>query len=77
MNIADGRCLRQRVEIAVVLEIFLRVREPFAANFLLAQAVGANGRAHRAVDDDDALAEGFLQEFGVIRHKGKDTQTLF
>ena len=69
MDVADHVGLRERIEIAVVLEILLRVREAFAANIGLGQSVGANGRAHRAVDDGDAFAENPFQLFNVVSHR--------
>src|SRR6185437_14556822 len=75
VNVADGRGLRQRVKITVVLEVFLRVRKPFAANFLLAQSVSADGRAHGAVNDDNAFIQGFAKQFAVVRHGDKIAKT--
>ena len=67
MNVADASRLRERVEVAVVLQVLLGILEPFAANLRLGQSVGADGRAHRAVNDDDAFAEEAFQMFGCVR----------
>ena len=51
--------LGEREDVAVVQQILLRVLEALAANVRLGHPVGADGRAHRAVDDGDAfLARG-------------------
>ena len=68
MDIADHFGLGERIEVTIVLEVFLGVFETFAANIGFTKAVGANGGAHGAVDDDDAVAQGTAKEFGVGRH---------
>ena len=55
VNVANRRGLGQRVKVTVVLQVLLGICKALAANLLLALAVGADGRAHRAVDDDDAF----------------------
>ena len=71
MNVANCFRLRERIKVTVVLQIFLGILEPFAANFRLAVTVSANSRPHRAVNVDDAFAERTLQQFGVVRHAAK------
>ena len=44
-----------------VVEAYVSGLEALATNFRLAQAIGADGCAHCAIDDDNALAEQFLQ----------------
>ena len=61
MDVADHRRLGQREEIAVVQQVLLRVLEALAADVGFRHPVGADGRAHRAVDDGDALLEDLLQ----------------
>ena len=65
MDVADRAGLRERIKVAVVLEILFRILEPLAANLGLAQSVGADSRAHRAVKDDDAFAERALKKFKI------------
>src|SRR5205823_6424315 len=55
MDVANDLRLRERVEVAIVLEVLPGVLEPLAANLRLAQAVVTNRRPHGAVNDDDAL----------------------
>jgi hypothetical protein len=62
VNVANHRWLRDREKIAVVLQIFPRILEAFAANVRLRpRRICAEGRAHRAVDDGDALLQQALQ----------------
>ena len=72
VDVADHLRLREREEIAVVQQILLRVLEALAADVGLVHAVGADGRAHRAVDDGDAVLEQLLERMRV-RH-GRDCQ---
>ena len=64
VDVADHLRLREREEVAVVEQVLLRVLEALAADVRLLHAVGADGRAHRAVDDGDALAGGALRADG-------------
>ncbi len=61
MDVADHRRLGQREEIAVVEQILGGVPEAIAADVRLGHPVGANRRAHRAVDDRDAMLKHVLQ----------------
>ena len=61
MDVADHRRLGQREQVAVVQQVLAGVAEALAADVRLGHAVGADGRAHRAVDDGDALREDLLQ----------------
>lgn len=65
MDIANGRRLRERVKVAVVLQIFLGIRKPLTTNFLLTQPIGADGRAHRSVNNDNAFLDRFEQQLRV------------
>ena len=60
--------LREREEVAVVQQILLRVLEALAADVRFRHAVGADGRAHRAVDDGDAFPQELLE--GVFQRHG-------
>src|SRR6202012_1309825 len=66
VDVANHLWLGQREQIAVVQQILLRIAETFAADVRLRHPVGANGGAHRAIDDGDALfedpAQGMLRE---------------
>ena len=65
MNIADHLRLRQAEEVAVVFEILGRVQEPLSADIRLRHPVGANRRAHRPIDDGDAVLECLLKRMLV------------
>ena len=65
VDVTDRRRLRERIQITVVLQILLGIRKPFAANFLFAQPVAADGCAHRAINDDDAFLQSFEQQLRV------------
>ena len=75
VDVANRARLRQGIEVAIVLQILLGILEPLAPDLCLAQPVGADGGAHRAVNDDDAFAQGTVQEFGVVRHQIKIGKT--
>jgi hypothetical protein len=69
MNVLDRRAERQRVDVAVVLEILGRLPKPLAPHLLLGVPVVPDRRAHGAVDKHDALGQRAAQgEFG--RRKG-------
>ena len=51
----------EREEVAVVQQVLRRVLEALAADVRFRHAVGADGRAHRAVDDGDAAFEDLLK----------------
>ena len=61
MDVADHLRLRQREQVAVVQQVLVRVLEALAADVGFLHAVGADGRAHRAIDDGDAALEDLLQ----------------
>jgi hypothetical protein len=61
MDIADHLRLREREEVAVVQQVLVRVAKALAADVGFLHSVRADGRAHRAVDDGDALFENGAQ----------------
>ena len=61
MNVADHLRLREGEEITVVEQVLGRVLEALPANVGFFHAVGADGRAHRSVDDGDAVLEDLFQ----------------
>ena len=65
MDVANRCCLRERVQVTVVLEVLFGVRKPFAANFRLAETVAADGCAHGTVQDDDPFAQQTFQLRGA------------
>ena len=65
MNVADHLRLCQRKQVAVVQQVFLRVLEAFPANVRLFHPVGADGRAHRSIDDGDAAFKDLSQRMKV------------
>ena len=54
VDVADHLRLGEREEVAVVQQVLFRVLEALAADVGFLHAVGADGGAHRAVDDGDA-----------------------
>ena len=60
MNIADHLRLGQRKEIAVIEQALGGVLEALATNIRLAHSIGADGSAHRAIDDGDAVLQDLL-----------------
>ncbi len=69
MNVANQLRLRQRKQIAVVEQVFLRVLESLAANLRLFHPVGADGRPRRAIDDGDAASQHrFQRVIGRLSH---------
>ena len=69
MDVADHLRLRQREEVAVVQQVLRRVLEALAADVRFRHAVGADGRAHRSIDDGDAALEDLFQRMLVgFRH---------
>ena len=57
MDVSDLARAGERVDVAVVLQILGGVFETFAARLLLGDPIGADGGAHGAVDDRDALGK--------------------
>ena len=66
VDVADHLRLREREEVAVVEQVLLRVLEALAAHVRLCHAVGADGGAHGAVDDGDALLEDLFKRMLVL-----------
>ncbi len=64
MDVADHLRLGEREEVAVVEQVLGGVLEALAANVGFRHAVGADGGAHGAVDDGDAVFEDRFQ--GVL-----------
>ena len=65
VNVANHLRLRERKQVAVIEQVLLRVGKALAAHVRLLHPVGADGRAHCAVNDGDALGEQAFQQFGV------------
>jgi hypothetical protein len=59
MNVADHLRLRQREQVAVVQQILGRVLEALPADIRFRHPVGADGGAHRSINDGDALSRIF------------------
>ena len=64
MDVADHLRLGEREEVAVVEQILGGVLEAIAANIGFGHAVGADGGAHGAVDDGDAVFEDGFEWVG-------------
>ena len=58
----DGRRLGQAQQVAVAAQVARMVAEPLAAEVGLGELVGLEHRAHRAVEDEDPLAQEARQE---------------
>jgi len=52
--------LGEREQVSVVEQALFGVRKPLAANVRLGHAVAADRRAHRAIDDRNAILEDAL-----------------
>ena len=68
VDVADHLRLREREEVAVVQQVLLGVGKAAPADVRLLHVVGANRRAHRAVDDGDALLEESLERVNHVAH---------
>ena len=64
VNVTDHFGVRDRVDVAVVFKVLFDVLEPCAADVGFAEVVGADGGAHRPIDDEDPFSE---QAFQVSR----------
>ena len=70
MDVADHLRLRERKNIAVVQQIFFRIFEALATNVRFRHAIGADGGAHRAVNDGDPVSEDLMERMFGFRHCG-------
>ena len=61
MDVADHLRLRQGEDVAVVQQVLGGVFEALAADVGFRHAVGADGRAHRSVDDGDSAFEDLFE----------------
>jgi hypothetical protein len=66
VDVAEHLGLRHREDVAVVEQVLGRVLEAVAAGVALLHPVGADGRSHRPVDDDDALAKQLGERVIVV-----------
>ena len=66
MDVADHLRLGEREEVAVVEQVLGRVLEALAADVGFRHAVGADGGAHGAVDDGDAVFEDGFEGSGSV-----------
>ena len=57
VNVANHLRLGEREDVTVVQQILLRIFEAFTTDVGFSHAIGADGRAHRAVDDGDAVSK--------------------
>ena len=64
MDAADDVGPRQDEQVVVALEVARVRREARAAEVGLGEAVALHHRAHRAVDDEDPVAEEGVEEVG-------------
>ena len=68
MDVADHLRLSQGEQVAVVQQVLRRVLESLAADVRFLHAVGADRRAHRAIDDGDPTLEDLLKRMLLIRN---------
>ena len=61
MDVANFRRPRERVDIAVILQILGRILEPRSAGILFVQLITADRRAHGPIHDRDAFSEELAQ----------------
>src|SRR5690606_22266232 len=75
VDLLDRFRLGEREQIVVALEVAGPVREALAAEVGLAEALALDERAHRAVDDEETVAEvGGERRRGVGAKVGHDSQ---
>ena len=61
MDRADDVRTREDEDVAVAAQVLRVIREALAAEVGLRQLVALDHRAHRAVEEEDALREGMAQ----------------
>ena len=61
MDVTDHMWLSQGEEVTIVQQVFCRVLESLSADISFLHAVGADGRAHRSIDDGDSFPEDLLK----------------
>src|SRR5437867_4424730 len=67
VNLFDDLRLREVEQFVVTFEILaLPILEPFAAELLFAQPILLDDRAHRPVEDDEALAQETRELFNSV-----------
>ena len=57
MDVGYRLRMRQAKNVGEILEVFMMARKPLAADGGFVQAEGLNLRAHRAIEEKDALCE--------------------
>jgi len=69
MDVANHFWLSQREEVTVVQKALRRVLESLPSDIRFRHAVGADGRAHRSVDDGNSIVEDLFKRMWVgFRH---------
>ena len=72
VDIADDFGLGQRQQVVVALEIGSPILETLAAIIRLLQLITLDHGAHRAIQNQDALGEQFIEQIGaVVGHKNR------
>src|SRR5688572_12126688 len=75
MDAADDVRPRQHEHVAVALEIVRMRRKPLAAKVFLLQLVPLDHRPHRAVQNQDALGEQFVELIGDVHLFSNDCRS--
>ena len=65
MDVANHFWLRQREQVTIVQKALRRVLESLPADIRFRHAVGADGRAHRSVDDRDSILQDLFERMLV------------
>jgi hypothetical protein len=69
MDVTDHVRLRQGEKVAIVQQVLGRVLEAVPTDVGFLHTVGADGGAHRSIDDGDSIFEDLLQRMlMVVRH---------
>ena len=61
MDVADDIGAGDGEDVAVVEDVLVVVGKAGASGVAFFESVGADGGAHRAVQDEDSFGEGFLE----------------
>ena len=68
VDVANDRGLREREEVVVALQRLRPVGEAIAAEVGLVERVALDHRAHRAIEDEDAVGEELAETVGAVGH---------
>jgi hypothetical protein len=66
MDVTDQLRLREGEKVTVVEQVLRGVLEALAADVRFLHAVGADGRAHRSVDDGNSILENLFKRMNFV-----------